>query len=322
MTRFLFPIALTGIILLGIATLLLAKQNWNEKLYGPLLSLAVVGIATAFVTIWLPLKETQEEVQFSTSLALVEPQHLPPMVVPDGALTRVMERLSDLHKFSQPRRLKDGQYQVNVSPPKTSEEITKYCGELLQYAFVSQFHSLQTPHHGFKSLRAADGQQYVSSAAYIPYKLSEVEKIPGSNVLVRLRSNRFSDGENFTLSWQRTALPVPPGTELSIHYIPSSGETGPEKHVVVLEKPQFFSYRIVIEASFGGIGPVSAPSGVKLPSEETRNWQTHTFRIIIRSKFEKLTSGNWRMEEYKAWLKTLTTAIEERWSDVHNAESP
>jgi hypothetical protein len=72
MTRLVLPLAIASVLLLAGATAWLAYLNWNEKLYSPLLSLLFVGTATAFVTVFLPLKGSQNETEFTTSVVVDE----------------------------------------------------------------------------------------------------------------------------------------------------------------------------------------------------------------------------------------------------------
>ena len=105
MIRLLIPLAIVALVVLAIATLWMATLNWNSKLLGQLLSIAVVGTATAFATVLLSLKETREHLEFTTSLAVGE-NLSPPMIVPEGKLTKVMLRLQDVSLLSRPLRAK------------------------------------------------------------------------------------------------------------------------------------------------------------------------------------------------------------------------
>jgi hypothetical protein len=86
--------------------------------------------------------------------------------------------------------------------------------------------------------------------------------------------------------------------------------------------PGFFSYEIIVSA-FLGTGPVgqtSIPEGLTplMPDSFRGSLQTYIYQVRIVAKFEKLTSGNWRTEEYKGWTSSMTAALEQKWSDAHN----
>lgn len=126
MTRLLIPAAIASLLLLVAITVVLAHLNWSEKLYNPLLSLAFVGTATAFVTILLPLKGSQNETEFTTSVVVDETSHTLPLIMPDGRVTRVMNRLGELSSISRPTRGTGGDTRITVQPPNTTDETFRF----------------------------------------------------------------------------------------------------------------------------------------------------------------------------------------------------
>lgn len=319
MTRLLIPAAIASLLLLVAITVGLAHLNWSEKLYNPLLSLAFVGTATAFVTILLPLKGSQNETEFTTSVVVDETTHTLPIILHQGMLTRVVRRLQDLSSFSQPTRGTGKDTRITVQPPNTKDETFRFCGQLLQYAFVHELERLQRPSAGTSSIRGADGNSIVRSASHTPFVMKEIENVPVDKISSALRENPFSDSQIQDLNWEHSKFSLPPDTRISLALVPGEGR-GPEKYVVKLEKPRFFSYEIVISALFATGPPGSSlPDGLTPAPDTVRgDWQTYTYQVRIIAKFEKLTSGNWRTEEYKGWTSFMTAALEQKWSDAHN----
>ena len=88
----------------------------------------------------------------------------------------------------------------------------------------------------------------------------------------------------------------------SLLYIPPS--TGPEEHIVRLEKPLFFRIDFAI-TPLGGVGNGIVPKGVVLTPEVLARTQTFQFQITMHATFERITAGNWRTEEYKAWASWM-----------------
>jgi hypothetical protein len=216
---------------------------------------------------------------------------------------------------------------VTVQPPNTTSETFRFCGQVLQYAFVREMELLQRPSSRTSAVRAFTGTHpagthIVTSASYTPFKMKETENMPRDKIYSALRENPFSDSEWEEDYWKNMAkFTVPPDTRLSLDLVPG-GESGPEKYVVRLEKPRFFSYEIAV-SPLGATGSphISLPDGLTpVPGTIQGNWQTYTYEVRIVAKFEKLTSGNWRTEEYKSWTNSMTAALEQKWSDVHNSE--
>jgi hypothetical protein len=320
MTRLLIPAAIASLLLLVAITVVLAHLNWSEKLYNPLLSLAFVGTATAFVTILLPLKGSQNETEFTTSVVVDETSHTLPLIMPDGRVTRVMNRLGELSSVSRPTRGTGGDTRITVQPPNTTDETFRFCGQVLQYAFVHELERLQRPSAGTSSIRGPGEGFIVRSASHTPFVMKEIENVPVDKISSALRENPFSDSQIEEFYWEHSKFSLPPDTRISLALVPGGEGSGPEKYVIKLEKPRFFSCEIVISGLFSTGHPgTSLPDGITVVPDSARgNWQTYTYQVRIIAKFEKLTSGNWRTEEYKGWTSFMTAALEQKWSDAHN----
>src|SRR5690349_10841935 len=76
-------VALAGLVLLTAATAYLCYLNWNEKIYGPLLSIVLVGVAAAFASVFVTLKESRIESSFAAPIVIDEQDGFPPLITSD-----------------------------------------------------------------------------------------------------------------------------------------------------------------------------------------------------------------------------------------------
>ena len=319
--KLLFPLAVAGLLLLAAATCILARMNWNDKLSGQILSLAFVGTATAFVTVWLSLKGSSEKTEFLTSIVFDDRTHLPPMIMPTPPINVVTDRLSELDRLAHPARNQPaGPPRLTVKLPTTASDRLDFGAELLQYLIVAEITRLQYSSARVRTLRAANGRMVTQGSTYTPVALSKSERIPGKAVYEILKVNRFSDSDFEEHVWEDLLLRVPPGTVLSIPFRKGGDGIGPDTWMVVLNKPNFFTLAIEI-APYTGSGTPSEPNGVIAPLADAEFWRTYTYRIRMDVTFEKLTSGNRRTDEYRQWTEQIIRALESRWSDAHNHET-
>jgi hypothetical protein len=141
-----------------------------------------------------------------------------------------------------------------------------------------------------------------------------VSKIDGKSILSALEGNRFSKGQVEIFGWENSKLALPNGTKIILEHIPSSSQTGPDKHLVILEKPYFFRIEI-------GIQPMGAssfsvfPAGVSVQDQNRSTSRVYVFGVSLNAKFEKITSGNSRTENHKEWVSWLFSEIKNRIAD-------
>jgi hypothetical protein len=315
MAKFIIFSALIGILLLGLATIGLVFLNWSDKVWNPLLSLLFVGTITTFVTVLVILKESKEEAAFTTSIVVDEDEHLPLFVFPQPQNLELSLRLSDLATLSRPV-IQDGDKTVmTVSRPTNHEETVRFCGELLQYKAILLIKEILSTVWSSSQTTRADGTISVNSKVFIQKKPSDLTNVPGQQLWPTVKKNRFSEGLMQQVHWgmEVSFYPLPRGTSLSISHLPPSEKTGVEKHIVVLEKPYFFTIKIIIEP-IGVASLSSLPEGLGIAPEKAKRCRTYIYAVKLEAKFEKYTAGNWRTEEYKNWVKWMFTEIQERLS--------
>src|SRR5713226_287051 len=104
MFKALVIIALFAMLLLCIATAILVKINWSEKLYSPLLSIWLAGLVTTFITVLLMSKGETFGRSFTTFIVVNAETHLPPVLLFNpSSMTGLMGRLSDYLMLAQPK---------------------------------------------------------------------------------------------------------------------------------------------------------------------------------------------------------------------------
>ncbi len=313
--KYLIYSACLGISLLAVATIGLVKMNWSEKVYSPLISLLFVGVLTTFITVWLTLKETKDEAVFTTGIVINEMKHSLTPPHPDSKDRKLAWRLEDLSNLSNPYKVSAGKAIYTVERPTTSDETVSFCGELLQYKILTEIESLQHDEFTMSETIEAANRARVSTSFLTPYKLSERTKIPTDELFIIVAGNRFSNSDNEVTRWKHISFDLPPGTQLTLVHVPLSKHTKVEQHIITLEKPYFFKIEIAIE-SFGALGVGAIPDGLTLSADDKAEVsRNYLFKITMRAKFDKLSSGNWQTEEYKAWAKWMFAEIQDRISD-------
>ena len=145
-------------------------------------------------------------------------------------------------------------------------------------------------------------------------RLSKMVDYRGHDFLAILASNRFSNSDSEEFGWEHGHFPLPKNTKLEIHYIPTSPNTGPEKHVVRLAKPHYFQIDFVVEP-LGATGLGVLPNGVHLEPQLAAQCETYQLKITMRAAFEKFTAGSSESSEYKEWANWLFARLQEKLSD-------
>lgn len=307
-------IAGAGIFFLVVATIWLIALNWSDKVYGPLLSLLFVGALTTFITVYLSLKESNDEVVFTTSVVMNTEDQLPFFIIPDPKNLKITKRFSNLSSLGRPARNNDGMKSIVIERPINYEETSKFCGELLQYKIIRDIYDLQKRKSGM-SESIGENNRVIKTEVFVPYKLTETTIIDGKNIYQTISKNRFANSDMEQFDWENTSYPFPKNTSLEFDYVHSSESTGVMKHKILLKNPNFFNIEITIEPMISS-GLPSLPEGLQLSMEEVQKSITYNFEITMKAKFEKWTSGNWRTDEYKEWAKRLFSGIRNNLSDT------
>jgi hypothetical protein len=289
-------------------------MNWNEKLLGQWLSPLLIAAVTIVVTTLLTQKETTVEKNFSTFIVADNRSHLPPPIPPNQN-NILQNRLSGYFQLANPKiRTQDGTETVYFDIPTDFNSETTFYAELLQYRLFKEIIEMHQERTGISQRFIGQGISEVTSSISMPFKVTDYTKISLNNYLTTLAENRFSKTpqEQHYLSHLFTRLPK--GTEVFFQNIPASEATGSQKHKIILKKRFFFTVEITIE-SFGASGLGGLPAGIDITPEERRNYKTFVFPITLKVKFEQLTAGNWRTEEYKGWVDWMFKNLEKQFSD-------
>jgi hypothetical protein len=281
-----------GVASLLVATVYLVAVNWSDDMYPRVVSALGAGALTLLVTVLATLKNSREELKFTTTVLFDNSTRRLPILRPDPAhgFSITLERLNDLATAT-----------AGQSAPQTPDEVFVFLGELLQYRLLVDLRDIQRTGTsvgvmvGSPSLEVRPAQPIVTTSDRIEVAPSEI---------VGYSSNRFSKSETAEFGWQTMGgVRVPRGT--SIHL---SQRTGPTKHTIELLKRNYFKFEISIEGISGG-PPGRLPQGLLLPGS---NASAYIYDVAMTAEFEKLTAGNWRTAEYKRWVGWLMSEISER----------
>ena len=294
-------------VLLFVATCVLVWFNWSQKIWSPILSIALGGTVTVLLTILAILKEDVVEQRYATSVVFDSSAGATAFVTPatNGGLAAL--RFAELSTLGRPAIQKDGRTVPAIERPRTDDEVFQYSGELLQYYIFHQLVSL----HRDAWVVAQVGQVVTAGIGQRP-SLTRVSTYSGQDIIRIARGNRFSNSSIQRFVLEAGRLPVPQSTSIVLQHRPSSSGTGVEKHFVSLAKPSFFEITFTIEP----LGMVPAvPQALSNVQGDRAQWKTVLFQISQRARFEKWTAGNWQTEEHKRWAQWLLEAIKDRLED-------
>lgn len=288
-----------ALFLLAIVTVILVRLNWSEKLYNPLISLGLAGTVTTFITVLLMFKGETYEATFLTLIVINSENHLPQFILGDSPTSKLNDRLEVMM----------GEKEVTLFDiPKNDTEESIFNEELLQYII---FKAIIEMHYKSQTLSVSQG--IAGGNVHKPFKLSESDKKPLKDFLPEISKNRFSNNTMEKFQMDRTFSKLPKYTKIEFKRIPSSEKTGVEKHLIILTKPYYFTIEIIIEAGLA-TGVNSIPLGLEINPELSKICKTAMFPITMKSKFEKITAGNWRTEELKNWTKWMFGEIQAKFS--------
>src|SRR5439155_486947 len=136
--------------------------------------------------------------------------------------------------------------------------------------------------------------------------LLKEERIQGGNRFAQSGSERFL--------WQHSRLRLPQATRLTLEYVPSSPETGPERHTVRLVKSGFFEVNFEVTPIIA-TGTGVLPAGLVLPADQRSHIRTFQYEVRMSADFYRLTAGNWQTEELKNWAKWLFSEVKRSLGD-------
>ena len=263
MFKALVIIALFAVLLLCIATAILVKFNWSEKLYSPLLSIWLAGLVTTFITVLLMSKGETFGRSFTTFIVVNAETHLPPVLLFNPSnMTGLMGRLSDYLMLAQPKiQDETGSELVLFEGPRTDEDETTFYEELLQYKILMQIMDIDNPNQWVST--AVGGQGFAVSNNR-PFKLTEADNKPLKDVAPEVTQNRFSRNPVEEARIKLYSSRLPRDTTIELRRIKSSEKPGDEKPLMIVTKPHFFTLEIVIRPGMGSaIGSLSPGSARK-----------------------------------------------------------
>jgi hypothetical protein len=291
-------------LLLAISTLL--WLNASEKTIAPIVSILMVGAATTLVGLVLSLKETTNNSDFAMSVVLNTRDGRPPLEVTDAPPGKANVQLQALFELSRPAVNKDGKAVFTDTAPTNDAERIAFASELIQYRLVRLVQELQRG-------RTSGGFSYGTSFATVtaPIKTSDSVDLPLSEISAALTGNRFSNSAVEKFHWEKVGFPLPKGTTLALQS-PAADQSG--QYAVVIAKPLYFRITFAI-STLPWTSAGALPQGLSLRPELAPFCQTYHFRVAMSAIFEKLTSGNYRTQEYKDWVATLFDDVRNRLSD-------
>jgi len=294
---------IAGFGLLVIAMSVLVYLNWSSNIFERVLSIALIGVATILAAVIVTLKETSVDAAFTSPVILNVTEGAPPLVVqnPDGR--PFIANLMELGSLGRPARQQNGASVLTVAKPNEGELFT-FCGELLEYQIVKTIRKLQ---RGGWKFGMSNG--YAIADVSTPMKLTEIENYPGAAFLPVVAGNRFANSDSEDFLWRGVTFPLPRNSRVTLIHI-EAGQ-GAEQHVVRIEKPLFFRIDFTI-TPLGATGNGLIPKGVILtPPELAAQCRTFQFKVAMHATFERMTAGNWRTDEYKAWTDWLFNGLKE-----------
>ncbi|MBI3312016.1 MAG: hypothetical protein HYZ88_00620 [Candidatus Omnitrophica bacterium] len=285
-------------------TVVLLCLNWNREIQNKLYGGLVTGTAVTLVFILASLKESTVEKSFTVSIVFDEEEHVPISVVPQRLTDPLHHRQARIAALSQPMQIIGRELKLLISKPDGYDQTMKFLGDLLQYKMVWDLAMVQRRGKGVAVSRTSGG---ITTEAWPPpqsVKTSDLDKIPGKKVLDLFSGNQFAKSNLEIQNWERGFLFSPKGTELLLDY---SSKTGDEKHQVIMRKPLYYE----IEFSITPIGSAPGlPPGFVLDKETATRCHTYHLLVSMKSKFDWVTSGSRKTQEYKSWAEWIFSEIE------------
>jgi hypothetical protein len=214
--------------------------------------------------------------------------------------------MDELFRLSRPVVNKGGVVIPTDTDPTDDAGRIAFASELIQYRLVRLIQQLQ---RGKKSGGYSYGSSFASVTA--PIKTSDSVDYQPDAIVAAVAGNRFSKSDMETFHWQNVTFPLPKGTVLTLH---SPTPSGSPPYAVALEKPLFFRITFTI-GTLPWTSAGALPQGLSLRPELAPLCQTYHFHVAMNAVFEKLTSGNYRTQEYKDWVAKLFDGVRNQLGD-------
>jgi hypothetical protein len=311
--------AVAGVVLLLLAAGTLVVLNWGEQVFAPLLSALVIGILSFTVTFVSSLKGAAEETSFAASVVEDTRSHLPAFLRADPARPAISLRASDLSMVAR------GLFAVpegHVGPAPevaiAAGEVTAFNLELLQYLIVRHLRDQQRISWGLAQVASPEGPVSRASVNQPP-SLSEPVSLKGEPALTLLAGNRFAAAPYERFQWENTRLTLPMGSSLALRSDPGGEGRGPQTVGIVIARPGYFTVTVTI-APLPITGAGVLPEGLHAPPADRPHYRTDYYVITGKAQFSRLTAGNRRTEETKAWVRWAFRELEDRFKDGNARE--
>ena len=306
MFKIIVALMVAGSMLIAVGTIWLVVLNWSQKLYGPLVSIALGGLVTVLITVVALLREERIQDTFATALAFDASTNSLPLVTPDLGSPSVAFRLSEMSMLAAKVPVREPQSSVQTL---RDDDLFRYCGELLQYQIVRSLQRFQAGGWVSTQLGAE-----ASAEIRHPARISRTSEYQGEEILRILGGNRFAQSGSERFLWQHSRLRLPQATRLTLEYVPSSPETGPERHTVRLVKSGFFEVTFEVTPIIA-TGTGVLPAGLVLPADQRSHIRTFQYEVRMSADFYRLTAGNWQTEELKNWARWLFSEVKKSLGD-------
>jgi len=288
--------ALAGVALLLIAAVYLVWMNWSgDEMWPRIISALGIGAITLVVAVLTGLKPSREELKFASVVPIDDETRRPPLLRPDPekAFDPSYQRIADLASLT---------LEINESA-QSPDQISTYCAELLQYKLLSDLRDIQRSGTGVGVALGAPRLQVMPPNAIV--KLPDQVELPPS-AIAGYESNRFGKTQGAHFQWEiMGGLRLPQETKVELQTL-----NGPERHIILLVRPGYFTLEITVEPVLGGA--TQPPDGTHYLDNKAHTLTALVCDVTVTAEFEKLTAGNWRTQHYKRWVAWLMAEIAKR----------
>ncbi len=191
--------------------------------------------------------------------------------------------------------------------------MTTFNLDLLQYLIVRHLRDRQRVAWGVAQV-ATPGGPVSRASVNQPPSLSDPVSLNGQPALALLAGNRFAAATYERFQWENTRLTLPMGASIALRSDPGGEGKGPQTVGLVIERPGYFTVTFTI-APMPITGAGVLPEGLNVPPADRAHYRTHYYMITAKSQFCRLTAGNRRTEENKAWVSWAFRELEARFQD-------
>lgn len=271
---------------LPIASIYLGIYNYNDDLKGKLLTGALVGVGTLFVSLYIPLNEVNSAKHFVT-LLILDKNGIPLL----GSETRC-------DKFRTEEYLNEvGSLTLGADAPKNFKEQNELLCELITFKILTDIEKVTTRTISGKQRRTGDGSYRYRQDISVPYPLIDQEHMSTSKWKSIITENRFGATLGYNYDNTKIRMEFPPGVEVFGN-----------KQRIVFSKKNYFYIEYKIET---GMGAASPPRGIDVISAD-RFKETWGVIVTYNAHFDWLTSNSSKSKEYQKWAEWLFEQVKMR----------